>query len=67
MRRMKGRYQEFGYDGLFDQRRGKRSVHRIPMKTVERMLALYQERYFDFSVLHFHGEVAEGASDASQL
>ena len=28
MRRIKQRYQEFGYNGLFDQRRGKRSVHR---------------------------------------
>ena len=24
MRRIRGRYQEFGYTGLFDQRRGKR-------------------------------------------
>src|SRR5215813_12185188 len=54
MRRMKERYEEFGYDGLFDQRRGKRSIHRIPLETVERVLALYQEKYFDFSVLHFH-------------
>src|SRR3954454_9463723 len=54
MRRMKQRYEEFGYDGLFDQRRGKRSVHRIPLETAERVLALYQEKYFDFSVLHFH-------------
>lgn len=54
MRRMKQRYEEFGYDGLFDQRRGKRSIHRIPVETAERVLALYQEKYFDFSVLHFH-------------
>jgi transposase len=54
MRRIKQRYEEFGYDGLFDQRRGKRSIHRIPMETAERVLALYQETYFDFSVLHFH-------------
>lgn len=54
MRRIKQRYEEFGYDGLFDHRRGKRSIHRIPMETAERVLALYQERYFDFSVLHFH-------------
>ena len=54
MRRMKQRYEEFGYDGLFDHRRGKRSIHRIPMKTAEQVLALYQEKYFDFSVLHFH-------------
>lgn len=54
MRRMKQRYEEFGYDGLFDQRRGKRSVHRVAMETAERVLALFQEKYFDFSVLHFH-------------
>ena len=41
MRRIKKRYEEFGYNGLFDQRRGKRSVHRIPMKTAEKVLALY--------------------------
>ena len=54
MRRMKQRYEEFGYDGLFDQRRGKRSIHRIPMETAEKVLALHQEQYFDFSVRHFH-------------
>jgi transposase len=54
MRRIQQRYREFGYDGLFDQRRGKRSVHRVPLETAEQVLALYQEKYFDFSVLHFH-------------
>jgi transposase len=59
MRRIKQRYEEFGYDGLFDQRRGKRSVQRIPMETVERVLGLYQERYFDLSVLHFHEKLRQ--------
>src|SRR5499433_51592 len=54
MRRIKQRYEEFGYDGLFDQRRGKRSIHRIRLATAEQVLSLYQEKYFDFSVLHFH-------------
>src|SRR3954467_1545374 len=31
MRRIRERYQEFGYDGLFDQRRRKRTYLRIPM------------------------------------
>src|SRR5262249_53456553 len=39
MRRMKERYEEFGYDGLFDQRRGKRSIHRIPLETAESIKA----------------------------
>jgi transposase len=59
MRRMKDRYEEFGYDGLFDQRRGKRSVHRVPVETAERVLALFQENYFDFSVLHFHEKLGK--------
>jgi len=54
MQRMRQRYQEGGYTGLFDQRRGKRSIHRIPMETVERVLSLYREQYFDFNVRHFH-------------
>jgi transposase len=59
MRRMKKRYEEFGYNGLFDQRRGKRSVHRIPMKTAEKVLALYQEKYFDLNVRHFQEKLRE--------
>ena len=59
MQRMRARYQEHGYDGLFDQRRGKRSTHRVPMETAEKVLALYQERYFDLSVRHFHEKLRE--------
>ena len=40
MRRIRERYQEFGYTGLFDQRRGKRSIHRIPMQTAEEVQRL---------------------------
>src|SRR5262247_1046850 len=59
MRRMKQRYEESEYDGLFDQRRGKRSIHRIPLETAERVLRLYQEQYFDLSVLHFHEKLGK--------
>lgn len=59
MQRMRQRYQEHGYDGLFDQRRGKRSTHRVPVATVEQVLQLYQERYFDLSVRHFHEKLRE--------
>ena len=31
MRRWREGYQEFGYDGLFDKRRGKASPRRVPM------------------------------------
>jgi transposase len=59
MRRMRERYQEFGYDGLFDQRRRKRTTLRVPMETAERVLALYRETYFDLSVRHFHEKLRE--------
>ena len=65
MRRIKQRYEEFGYDGLFDQRRGKRSIHRIPLETAERVLALYQEKYYDLSVLHFHEKLPEHSIEVS--
>jgi len=54
LRRMRERYQEFGYDGLFDRRRGKPSPKRVPLATVEAVLGLYREKYFDLNVRHFH-------------
>jgi transposase len=59
MRRMRERYQEFGYDGLFDQRHRKRTTLRVPWETAERVLALYQETYFDLSVRHFHEKLRD--------
>ena len=35
---MRQRYQEHGYSGLADHRRGKTSYHRVPMDTAERVL-----------------------------
>jgi hypothetical protein len=46
IRWIRDRYEEFGYTGLFDQRRGTRSVHRIPMETAEEVLRLYKEVVF---------------------
>jgi transposase len=54
MQRKRQAYQEHGYMGLFDQRRGKRSIHRVPLETAEKVLELYQTTYFDLSVRHFH-------------
>jgi len=59
MQRKRQGYQKYGYTGLFDQRRGKRSIHRVPMETAEKVLALYQEQYFDLSVLHFHEKLRD--------
>jgi transposase len=59
MRRWRERYQEHGYDGLFDRRRGKPSPKRVALKVVEEVLQLYQEKYFDFNVRHFHEKLVE--------
>jgi transposase len=54
MRRWRERYEEFGYDGLFDRGRGKPSHKRVSMALVEQILGLYREKYFDLNVRHFH-------------
>src|SRR3954469_12383639 len=54
MRRWRYRYEEFGFRGLFDRRRGKPSPKRVAMAVVEQVLALYREKYFDLNVRHFH-------------
>src|SRR5438309_7147606 len=59
MRRWREGYQEFGYDGLFDKRRGKASARRVPMALAEQVLQFYREKYFDLNVLHFHQKLVE--------
>lgn len=59
IRRIRDRYKEFGYTGLFNQRRGKRSIHRIPMETAEEILRLYREVYFDLNMRHFHEKLRD--------
>src|SRR6266576_3567900 len=54
MRRIRERYEEDGYNGLFDRRRGKPSRRRVAVATVEKVFALYREKYFDLNVQHFH-------------
>jgi transposase len=59
MRRWKLRYEEQGYDGLYDRRRGKPSPRRVPVETVEKVLALYREKYFDLNVQHFQEKLVK--------
>jgi transposase len=54
MRRWKEKYEQFGFHALFDGRRGKTSPRRVPSATLEEVLGLYRERYFDLNVKHFH-------------
>jgi transposase len=54
MRRWHERYEEFGFRGMFDRRRGKPSPKKVPLAVVEKVLGLYREKYFDLKVRHFH-------------
>lgn len=54
MGRIRRKYAEFGYDGLYEQHRRKRHVHRVPLTTAERVLALYQRSYSGLSAARFH-------------
>lgn len=59
MRRWVRRYEEHGYDGLFDRRKGKPSPKRVPLETAEKVLSLYREKYYDLNVKHFHEKLEE--------
>ena len=59
MRRWKRRYEEQGYDGLLDRRRGKPSPKRVPLKLAEEVLRLYGEKYSDLNVQHFQEKLRE--------
>ena len=59
MRRWRGRMEVGGYSGLVDRRQGKPSDRRVPLATVEKMLRLFQETYFDLNIRHFHEKLSE--------
>ena len=59
MRRWRERLNRDGYSGLWDYRKRKPSPKRVPMQTVEQVLQLYREKYFDFNVQHFHEKLRE--------
>jgi transposase len=59
MRRWRERMEEGGYAGLADRRKGKPSAQRIPVATVEKVLGLYQETYYDLNIRHFHEKLRE--------
>jgi transposase len=57
MRRWRRRYEQRGYEGLFDRRRQQPSPKRVPLTVVRQVLTLYRERYFDCNVLHFREQL----------
>jgi len=59
MRRWRERMEEGGYSGLADRRKGQPSARRVPLQTVEQVLALYQETYYDLNIRHFHEKLRD--------
>jgi transposase len=59
MRRWRERMEQDGYSGLADRRKGKPSAKRVPLKTVEEVLGLYRDTYFDLNIRHFHEKLRE--------
>ncbi|MBX3289304.1 MAG: helix-turn-helix domain containing protein [Acidobacteria bacterium] len=59
LRRLREKYEEYGFEGLFDGRMGKVSPRRIAVEVVEEVLRLYREQYYDFNVRHFHEKLEE--------
>src|SRR3989442_8561165 len=57
MRRWRERYQEFGYDGLFDKRRGKTSPRRGSVGLGGEGLAVFLGEDFRLEVLDFYQEM----------
>src|SRR4029450_9158726 len=53
IRRLRWRYQHYGYPGLLDRRRQIPSLRRVPVEELQRILRLYRERYLGFNVRHF--------------
>jgi len=52
--RWRRRYEAEGADGLADRRLGRVSARRAPVDEVSRILELFETRYWDFTVKHFH-------------
>ena len=59
LRRIREGYEKFGYFGWLDGRRGQPSPKRVPLASLEKVLALYREKYFDLKVRHFPEKLRE--------
>ena len=50
--RWKRHFEKVGY--VVDRRWGRKSEKKTPVEMIEKVLGLYRDHYFDFSVRHFH-------------
>jgi transposase len=57
--RKRKRLAEEGTEGLADRRIGKMSARRVPSDEVMRLISLFETRYYDFTVKHFHEKLME--------
>lgn len=62
MRRMRLRHIESGCSGIFEQWPRKRSIHRIPVETAERVLASFRDKYFDLSARQLNEKLKQDES-----
>src|SRR5260221_7789594 len=58
-RRWRDRLREEGPGGLIDRRIGKPSSRRAATEEILPLLGLYQERYSEFTVKHFHEQMTK--------
>ncbi len=56
--RKRHRFASEGEQGLVDQRIGKISSKRLPVDEAMRLISLFETKYFDFTVKHFHEHLA---------
>ena len=54
MRRLRVKFERYGFEDLYDRRRRTPSPKRAPVAEVQRVLALYRAQYQGFNVRHFH-------------
>ena len=57
MRRWRSRIEKGGYTSLYDRRKHP-SPKRIPLEKAQEILRLFEEKYSDFNVRHFHEKLA---------
>lgn len=59
MKRWKTRYEQFGYDGIFDRRMHSPSPKQAPLSEIQNILQLYRTHYKGFNATHFHEKLKE--------
>jgi transposase len=57
MRRWRARIEKNGYSSLYDRRKHP-SPKRVPLKKAQEVLKLFQQKYSDFNVRHFHEKLS---------